>query len=565
MADYLPFPTFGGQQQGSGITAVQLPASAMRFPSTSYTPSRKVPEPDPIETIAPFLPLVTEGIMGLFQDEPEQLTREAYLEKIGGLKEAEEDGAQTLQNVLYNQKQQAKADTYELYGERTERETFGLGEIAHIVAASQMGRGADDYASTYFAIKKAEETARLATQTGRATYLNKALEEVDNLQMRVFEDTDAAALGIPTARNGFIDPRGEIYVMNDDKTGYVNVKDLEGNWVQQKEATSYTDQFTDPKLQELHDRDIEAVTVDGALLSTIGLTNEVITLLDAGIADDTVNPLTVVNTLGNIVNSVTSNVGAMYAYMTFGDENDDGAASQGLFQALQSGDEAAVEAAMARFEGLGLKTRGGKDINFKELLGDAAYANVRTRSAMLQLAYMAAAANGQTGRTLSDKDLAFHLDMIGFGNTDDAQTAKDNLLGFVDGIINQHDNRTRASISLNRIATGYFPMIDRAGNEDQRYTGTIASYWEPPINEEDGSLNWGSKIMKDWTYRDLRSRHRFNPDMERYETHIRIDTKDPFDMSTGAGTGTGDISTETAADAQLLDSIYRKIDPSLAP
>ena len=35
------------------------------------------------------------------------------------------------------------------------------------------------------------------------------------------------------------------------------------------------------------------------------------------------------------------------------------------------------------------------------------------RSAMINMAYLAAAANGQTGRTLSDKDLALHLEQLG--------------------------------------------------------------------------------------------------------------------------------------------------------
>ena len=559
MADYLPFPTFGGQQQGSGITAVQLPATAMRFPTPNFNPRQRELEPTTKETIAPFLPLVTEGIMGLFQDEPEQLTRGEYLESIGGLRETEEGGAQTLQDILHNREQQAKADAYELYGEPGERHTFGLGDIAHLVAASQMGRGADDYAKTYSDIRKAEETARLSDRTGKATYLSKALEEVDNLQMAVFEDIDQAALGLPSARNGFIDPRGEIYVMNDDKTGYVNVKDLEGDWVRQKEATSYTQEFNDPKLQELHDRDIETVTIDGSLLATIGLTNEVVALLDAGIADPSKSGITVVNTLGNIANSVAHNVEAMYQYMSFGDEADDGEASKALFNALQTGDDAAVKDAMARFEALGLQTGRGNDVNFRELLGDAAYANVRTRSAMLQLAYMAAAANGQTGRTLSDRDLAFHLDMIGFGNTDSAETAKSNLLNFVDGIIRQHDNRTRGSISRNRIATGYFPIIDRAGREDPRYVSTIASYWEPPENE-DGSQNWGSRVMGDWTFRDLRTRHGLNEDMKRFLEHIRVDPRDPFDMSTGAGagTGTGGSASDAAADYEEFQNIINQ-------
>ena len=57
IAAYLPFPTFGGGQKTGGVTPVQLPASQMRFPTSSYSPVRRAPEPTLKETLAPFLPI----------------------------------------------------------------------------------------------------------------------------------------------------------------------------------------------------------------------------------------------------------------------------------------------------------------------------------------------------------------------------------------------------------------------------------------------------------------------------------------------------------------------------
>ena len=79
---YTPFPTFGGPEGSGGITAVQMPASRISFPTPNLNPRQREPEPTAVETIAPFMPLVTEGIMGLFKDEPEQQTRGEYLQSI---------------------------------------------------------------------------------------------------------------------------------------------------------------------------------------------------------------------------------------------------------------------------------------------------------------------------------------------------------------------------------------------------------------------------------------------------------------------------------------------------
>ena len=53
-----------------------------------------------------------------------------------------------------------------------------------------------------------------------------------------------------------------------------------------------------------------------------------------------------------------------------------------------------------------------KELDLQGMFGDLAK-SAEFRSTILSLAYLAAAANGQTGRTLSDRDLAFHLNILG--------------------------------------------------------------------------------------------------------------------------------------------------------
>ena len=565
---YTPFPTFSSPE-GGGITAVQMPASQMRFPTPNFNPRQREPEPTTLETIAPFMPLVTEGIMGLFEDEPERMSADEYLTSIGeeGFREAEEGAPLLLQDVLHNRRQEALANAYALYGGREEADGFGLDEIANLVVASGMGRGADDYARTYSDIRKAREAARLAQATNRTTYLNKSLEEVDNLQSKVYEDANAAAVGVPDVRPAFVDPRGEVYVMNDDKTGYANIRDLEGNWIEQRHVPTepLSKTLRSDRQVQLDELDVEAVAGDQALLATLELSNEVIYAFDRGIADPVNNPISAATAFANMGNSLTANLDTIYSYMTFGDQSDSGEGARRIFEALQSGSREALENALSRFENdnQDLTTSTGKSINFRDLLGDAAYGNVRTRGAMLQLAYMAAAANGQTGRTLSDRDLAYHLDMVGFGSTDSPQTAKDNLLGFVDSIIRQHDNRTQGGLSLNRIASGYFPVINRqTGKEDPAYTSTLSSYWIPPtIKNEEGQLvhDWSSTEMGNWEYRRFLERYRYMPAVQRWagedlqSGHIRPENAyDPFRSAPGGNIGTGGATTPQ----QLIDSEF---------
>ena len=58
----------------------------------------------------------------------------------------------------------------------------------------------------------------------------------------------------------------------------------------------------------------------------------------------------------------------------------------------------------------------------------------------LQLAYRAAATAGQTGRTLSDKDLANFLQIVGYGGAQNAQTIKEQLYSFTNQVVTEFDS-----------------------------------------------------------------------------------------------------------------------------
>ena len=288
------------------------------------------------------------------------------------------------------------------------------------------------------------------------------------------------------------------------------------------------------------------------------LTNEMVRMLDKGIADPKQNPLTTVTSIGNFLNSATSNANQVLSYVGGGDvmrafataddiqnnvagsngREGSGQLAKQLYQAIQSGDDEQMLAAMEAFE------KGNPEVSFRASLGDMAYNNVRTRATMLQLAYAAAAANGQTGRTLSDKDLAFHLQMVGFGATQDAQTAKDNILGFVDTLVRQTDNGVMGTISENRIRAGQYPV------DDQMFTSILAGYWDAPIGA-DGRPDFSN--MDNVTFRNFYSRYGKIPDVVKYQTHQR---RAGTEFNPNQETTTVNPTNQLEEDLKAIENLY---------
>jgi len=395
IGSYLPFPSFGGEKS-PGILPVQLQPSPMKFP-TPRALQRRALEPTTKEKLAPFAPLLLEGLGSLFKKTPELMEDAAYLESIG---------ATDIKDPT--KMEQARLDAYKLFGTEAEPEGWGT-KLAHMAAGLSMGRGAGDYAETYFALKKSKAVKEAAEATRRAAFITARTDA--NFQFKSLQDAEKAKQGVPDIRTGYFDPdEGETYVLTKD--GFENVRTVGGDWVSTadlKGDESLVEQLQDKKYLELNKKDEAINTKDTALIGTLTVANEAIKMFDKGIKDPRQASSTIVAALGNLGNSAAANFQQIAAFMGNGDvygafatEEDvrnqtggsygregSGTLAKQLYEAIESGDDAQMKMAMAAFE------TGNPEVNFKQLLGDVAYNNVRTRGIMLQLAYMAAAANGQ--------------------------------------------------------------------------------------------------------------------------------------------------------------------------
>jgi len=491
MAKFTPFPTFGGKDGIAGITPVKLAPTQMRFPTASRPASRKTVEPDTSEQIAPLLPFLFEGVGNLINRKSNTpLNREDYLESIG----ADPENLTKLE--------EAKADAYSLYGPETEKDTFGFDDIFDIVAASQLGRGGDDYAKSVAALNRAKETDRITKEASRVSFIKSEL--ANKYTKLMLQDNDKAKLGINDVRPANYKD-GEYFVLNDDKTDYVNIKDIPGNWIEPGDADKIV-AGKNPALAELNKMNTKLKDKDFALTGTLAIAVPALEMIQQGIDDPKMSFNTVVSSVGNFANDAAANTRQLFAYKqrdegrVFATAEDVGKRAGGvaeragtgenakrLYEALETGDEAAIEAAIKAFDASGVLEEFNTDIYGKgntvaEVLGELAYGTVRTKALLLQLAYSAAAANGQTGRTLSDKDLAYHLQIIGFGASQDSKTLYRNLMDFIDTLVEQTDGQMGAAFGTNEIDANlrgglYSP-------NDAAFTSMAYTYYDIPELED---------------------------------------------------------------------------------
>ncbi len=512
MAKYNPFPTFGGKNGIAGITPVKLAPTQMRFP-TARGPVRRAPEPDTLEKVAPLLPLLFDGIGSMFKGkQAAPMNREDYLKSIG----ADVEDPTKLQS--------ARADAYTLFGPEEEKDGFGFDDIFDIAAASQLGRGASDFAKNTVAINRAKEQDRLTREGRRASFIQKQVEP-DAFQFLNLQDTNKAKTGIVDIRPGYFDKEtGQTYIKdptNKDANDYGFVVAGQ-NWIDPaKLATSGStgiDIYKDPQYTELVKTNAEITARDQAVMGTLNVANKTIEMLDEGIKDPSKAPTTVVSSLMNMGNSAIANFDQIASLngnrdpLTYFSADETGGTLRGsgsnareLYIALKSGDEEQIERATANFEN-------ATGTNLRQLMGETSYANVATRANFLQLAYMAAAANGQTGRTLSDKDLAYHLQIVGFGSTQDPKILKDNLIRFVDQLVGGVDAEVQVAIP-----TG---GLQRYNMNDETFQSIVTMYYNPLIGKDASGadtpqwLNYGA-----YTYKPFYERYKGVGAVDQWQSH----------------------------------------------
>ena len=529
----LPFigPASLNPQQGGGggITTVKMNPAQVRFPTSRRpAPQRRPLEPTNVEKFAPLAPLLMEGIFSAFKKEPERLTNEQYLQSIG----ADPQDPSKLE--------QTQLDAYNLYGPRAEPNTFGMDEIANIVAAGLSGRGSKDYANTYLNLRKAKGASDARTDAARSSYISTQMTPRN--QSVLLMDKDAAATGNAADMYymGQFDPQGSFQYFNEETRQFEDVANSGKNLVQAKSFLEggNSNPFLNDAKKKAYD---EYAALDGVLQaqqsSLIGVTvalNETVDALDVAIEDPAYNPVSFLSSLTNIANSGLANFDQAGSMLGGGNINNyfadsadvksgiagstgregTGDNAKSLYNALKSGDEEQIAAAMKQFENANadyLETLG-----IRNLFQEIGYQNVRAQANLLSLAYQAAAANGQTGRTLSDKDLAFHLQMVGYGATQDPQILRDNLLAFGDQLIQRADEQAQ---------TGYGRLIESEVPEyleDAQFQRFINRWYTPEL-DADGQRIYNNP--KNFTYRDFYTRNQGIESIEKFKGYERRKSK----------------------------------------
>ena len=517
----LPFqgPASLNPQQGGGggIASIKLNPAQVRFPTARRpAPQRRPLEPTNKEKFAPLAPFVVGGIMDMFKGKPETLSDDQYLQSIGA------------DATDISQTEQASLDAYKLYGPREEANTFGMDEVANIVAAGLSGRGAKDYASTYMAIRKADAAVDSRTETARSAFIKNQLDKGTAAFLNL-QDSEAARTGVVDIRPGFVQSKGPqagVAFINDpehpdaDKNGF---RPAGPNWVDPSKLDSGKgsglDIFKNPQYSSLSKTNAALTARDQAVTSMLNVSNSTIGMLQDGIKDPTKAGTTTVSALANVANSALVNFDVIATAAGgdagiggyFSSDNTGGTLlgtgnnAKALYMAIKSGDEDQINQATADFE-----NATGTDL--RQILGEASYANVATRANFLQLAYMAAAANGQTGRTLSDKDLAYHLQIVGFGSTQDPKVLNDNLLRFGDQLVRGLDSETQVSIPINGMS--------RYNMNDPEFQSIVSMYYNPMVKPDvEGKdtaqwLDYGT-----YTYKPFYQRYGSIPQVQQWQQH----------------------------------------------
>jgi len=204
-----------------------------------------------------------------------------------------------------------------------------------------------------------------------------------------------------------------------------------------------------------------------------------------------------VTLLGNVLNlgndilvnfdqvaAIVSPTGKVNGYFATAQDVEDGKANgtghiaKELRAAMLSGNEQQMELALSSFDKVVREENNGKSI--RDFLGDAAYSNIKTRNLMLQLAYLSAAAYGQTGKTLSDKDLANFLKIVGFGASADPRVLQSNLVNFLDEMIISLDNSQQIELPQDELRQ--YPLTHPL------MQGKMLHYFKMP--SKDGTILW---------------------------------------------------------------------------
>jgi flagellar basal body rod protein FlgC len=491
----LPFPTFNtGGGKGGVIPQLNLRPAPINFPRAGGGGSRS----KGVNPAAYFAP----GLLSLLGDK--------FLPK-PDIKQRQPTGDSAVD------KARMQADM--IYGAEREDPTLfqellpmGLDALA---AAGFGDEGGTQYAQTAINRRIANKKSERGIAAEKRAFIKEQLAP-ESAQSRTMIDAEKIKVGVADTRRGFFLPKEQRYKVFDPKNpkanenGFAYASDVgKGNWldVDQTGGDSRDLSFLkDPQYEALFEFSKTQKEQDTALLSTYNAVNNVVKELDKAIDNPKLNPATTIANGLRFVDDLYANIDQVFSDRGYEnvfpqtDDENSGKAAQDLWLSLKGGTDDEIDRATKALE-----NRLNIDLSSREYLGSLAYSNIRLRSQMLSLAYAAAASAGQTGRTLSDKDLAFFLQQVGFGASQNPLALKENLLQFADDV--QQKNDDRIPVFLPQRTLRQYDL------ENTIVQSTLGEYYIPSKNEqgEDNWLDFPSYSTRnfDMRYKDVETYKKF--------------------------------------------------------
>ena len=522
-----PFPTMGGGNQGApGITSVEITPTRVNFPTArTRTPA---PESNELTGAEKYIPGVL-GIVGLIDN---AVNRNKYKVTTEGFKK-EQERIQKLKNegLISDEVADAELKAYAIYG--PDRDTSGVDAmtIAGTIGTLFSGRTSGTSAAITNQFLNRKNTENLSINTSKNQFKKESLKkdfgqvnildyanltqgQKPNITLGISSENDFGTdLFVPTEAFKGDDPILENAVTIGGKTYIKNpegfVKYTEGI-ARSLEADGSFNFARKDALQDLRKNVNTQKEQDAATAKLVGLANPALQELRKQVAENMPGTTTVAS-FASFANDVRVNLNQLFGNGKIDELFADGegglevgtfgknASSKRLLQDLLSLDENSetyaedVNKALGNF--IDTADIDSNSRNFlKNNVQQLAIKNAKVASLFLNIAYYAAGTAGQTGRTLSDKDLANFFRIIGGEGSQDPAVKHDILLDFINRTIKARDDETGGVFSLRNLQfdfniPGPYGDLNLKNKETREKLGLLRPFyqWEA---KADGSFDY---------------------------------------------------------------------------
>jgi hypothetical protein len=484
-----PFPNFGGQQGSSGVTPVQIQPARVNFP-TARTRA-PTPERQELSTLEELTPALI-GLLGI----TERATSGSASKP--SEKEIIEYNKGIDNTSLTKTQKQAYKDAYRIYGKPRDLGTSGY-DIARSVLPLLSGRTAPQAAKLASDITNTGDRIDATLEGRRQQFIKDRTKPPTFGQLTLIKEEDLVAGNI---KKGSIVPGrfvqgiqgGFEQYFDRDKKQYV---DNDGTYVEV--PASFANSLKNLKFgddeslaNEFSVANKAIQDIDRNFLNQLTLYPDLVELLNKPITEVGTTFISGLKSKGNSLKTEFESAfaGKVFPNGTIVNGKEVGVKSEEYnkntkqlvddIEALRDSGltgselETAISSRMNEFieiERTGEDQLTLEDNRTLQNFAKASANNIELSSVMIQLAYMAAGAAGQSGRTLSDKDLAFFLRIIGFESTSDPKVLLNNINRFFDRQLKSLD--TGVSTKFNVEQFGVYGKV----MENDRLAAGLTPYY----------------------------------------------------------------------------------------